>query len=182
MGCKACSEVAFSGNLCLGQDCDRTPCQPREMHCHSYLIFVILSPHKKIWGSIFLHTKAGKSRQNRIATKQHKSGFTTKNRVNFRFLHICRVEKIWNPPNLATFSISPQLSCIKIRNFSTYLHLYVGYIYRWQISGLCPQYLYLYLWYLSRSKVCDRTPCQARKMHCPLRCTDSLSPIVWCGF
>ena len=43
----------------------------------------------------------------------HKTDFTTKNRVNFRFLHICHVQNFEIPPNLAKFLISPHLLCEK---------------------------------------------------------------------
>ena len=43
----------------------------------------------------------------------HRTDFRTKNRVNFRFLHICHVENFEIPPNLATFLISPHLLCEK---------------------------------------------------------------------
>ena len=57
---------------------------------------------------------------------------------NFRFLHICHVEKFEITPNVEKFQISPHLSCIKIWNFSTWqIFLHMSHLwYLWQISGM----------------------------------------------
>ena len=48
---------------------------------------------------------------------------------NFRFLHICHVEKFEITPHVEKFQIFPHLSCTKMWNFSTwqfFLHKHVG--------------------------------------------------------
>ena len=59
-----------------------------------YLIFVIFSPPIQ-FSAQFLSTQKRVNRDETIQAKNsvncHKTDFTTKNRINFRFLHICHV-------------------------------------------------------------------------------------------
>ena len=62
--------------------------------CTAYLIFVIFSPPIQFLAQ-FLSTQKRVNRDKTDYTKNsvncHKTDFTTKNRINFRFLHICHV-------------------------------------------------------------------------------------------
>ena len=91
----------------------------------SYLIFVIFSPRAQFLAQFFSTQKRvnrAKTNFAKNSVNRHKTDFTTKNRVNFRFLHICHVEKCEIPPNLAKFHISPHLKFLYMwRNF-TFLH------------------------------------------------------------
>ena len=74
----------------------------------AYLIFVIFSPPTQFF-THFLHAKASKSRQNGFHKNSAKQTLWQKNWTNFRFLHICPVEKCEISSNLAKFHISPHL-------------------------------------------------------------------------
>ena len=61
----------------------------------------------------FSPRKSAQIAPKRISQKQRKTNFMTKNWINFRFLHICPVEKCEISPNLAKIHISPHLLCGK---------------------------------------------------------------------
>ena len=87
----------------------------REPQIRFILSQVLFIPHichffstYPIFGSIFLHAKVRKLRQNgfrKNSVIRHKTDLTTT--VNFGFLHICNVEICKIPPNLAKFHIFP---------------------------------------------------------------------------
>ena len=84
-----------------------------------YLIFVIFSPPIQFSAQFFSTQKRvnhNKTDYAKNSVNCHKTDFTTKSRVNFRFLHlltVCHVENFEIPPNLGTFLISPHLLCEK---------------------------------------------------------------------
>ena len=84
----------------------------------TYLIFVIFSTGT-IFGSNFLHTivrtKQCKMQQNAINCTYN----VIINEGDFRFLHICHVQKFETTPHGEKFQISPHLSCTEIKKFST---------------------------------------------------------------
>ena len=89
------------------------------------IIFVTCIPHichffstYTIFGSIFstqMCVNRYKTDYSKNSVNCQKTDFTTRNRVNFRFLHICIVEKFEIPPNLAKFLISPHLFCENLK-------------------------------------------------------------------
>ena len=73
--------------------------------CHFFSTYTIFSTQKRV--------NRDKTDYAKNSVNCHKTDFTTKNRVNFRFLHICHVQNFEIPPNLAKFLISPHLLCEK---------------------------------------------------------------------
>ena len=132
--------------------------------CHFFSTYVI-------FGSIFLHTKVRKSRQKRFCdktayittkpifkqnsvtctyVKTFSTSYTCQMWRNFKFLHICHVEKFEITQHGEKFQISPHLSCIQIWNFSTWqIFLHISNLwYLWQISGMAKYHT----WYFLRSR------------------------------
>ena len=122
---------------------------PHICHFSPHMQFLVkFSPHKsaRIATKHILRQNSVNCDKNDCTTKQNKfyiyvetfsTSHTCKRWRNFRFVHICDVEKLEISPYVEKLQISPYLSHLEIWNISTWqISLQIYCWYWWQIWGM----------------------------------------------